>query len=423
MASEAAEPQQNVAVRVANLPLVSSTCDMVSSAYVSTKEKHPYLKSVCEVAEEGVKTIAAVTLASTKPIIQKLEPQISLVNNCACVGLDKIEEKLPVLHQSTDKIVANATNMVVGAKEAVAGTVVGAKDTIAHAVTGVVDKAKGAAQESMEMTKAVVTGSVNSVLGSPMVQVVSTGVDAALSKTEALVDQYLPVTEGEAAKEAAEAFGAGTQKPSYYTRLGSLSSKLRRQAYEQALSKVTALKQKSQEAISQLHHTIDLMEYTQKHLSGANQKLQDAQEKLHQAWVAWKRNIGQQDGEEAPSREHIESRALATAQDLSHLLQTNCMALVSSIQGLPQNIQNQAHHISCLAGDIYQNFHSVGSIRDLSDQLLITCKEQLKKMKESMDEVMAYLANTTPINWLVGPVCPEQKQEQASQQEPEHSSN
>ncbi|XP_029464832.1 perilipin-2-like isoform X2 [Rhinatrema bivittatum] len=413
MASEAAEPQQNVAVRVANLPLVSSTCDMVSSAYVGTKENHPYLKSVCEVAEEGVKTIAAVTLASTKPIIQKLEPQIALANNCACVGLDKIEEKLPVLHQSTDKIVANATDMVVGAKEAVAGTVMGAKDTVADAVTGVVDKAKGAAQESMEMTKAVVTGSINSVLGSPMVQVVSTGVDAALSKTEALVDQYLPVTEGEAAKEA-----TGTQKPSFYARLGSLSSKV----HEQALITVKDAKCRSQEAISQLHHTIDLMEYAQKSLSSANQKLQDAQEKLHQAWLAWKRNIGQQDGEEAPSREHIESRALAIAQDLSQQLQTNCLTLVSSIQGLPQNIQNQAHHVSCLAGDIYQNFHSVGSIRDLSDQLLSTCKEQLKKMKESMDEVMAYLANTTPLNWLVGPVSPEQKQEKASQQEPEHSS-
>ncbi|XP_029464709.1 perilipin-2-like [Rhinatrema bivittatum] len=407
------DPQQNVAVRVANLPLVSSTCDMVSSAYVSTKENHPYLKSVCEVAEKGVKTITNVALTSTKPIIQKLEPQIALANNCACIGLDKIEEKLPFLQQPTDKLVANATGMVVGAKEAVAGTVMGAKDTVAHAITGVVDKAKGAAQESMEMTKAVVTGSINSVLGSPMVQVVSTGVDAALSKTEALVDQYLPVTEGEAAKEVTR---AGTEKPSYYARLGSLSSKVRKQAYEQALIRVKDAKRRSQEAISQLHHTIDLMEYAQKNLSSANQKLQDAQERLYQSWVAWKRNMGQQDGEEAPSREHIESRALAIAQHLSRQLQTNCFALVSSIQGLPQNIQNQAHHVSCLAGDIYQNFHSVGSIRDLSDQLLSTSKEQLKKMKESMDEVMAYLANTTPLNWLVGPVYPQLKQEQASQQ-------
>lgn len=66
---------QNVVSRVASLPLVSSTYDMVSSAYVSTKDNYPYLKSVCEMAEKGVKTITAVALTSALPIIQKLEPQ------------------------------------------------------------------------------------------------------------------------------------------------------------------------------------------------------------------------------------------------------------------------------------------------------------------------------------------------------------
>ncbi|XP_029462833.1 perilipin-2-like [Rhinatrema bivittatum] len=276
MASVAAGPQQSVVVRVANLPLVSSTCDLVSSAYISTKENHPYLKSVCEVAEKGVKTITAVALSSAKPIIQKLEPQIALANNCACISLDKIEEKLPILHQPTDKLVVNV-------KEAVTG----AKDTVAHTITGVVDKTKGAVQESMEMTKAVVTGSINSVLGSHMVQVVSTGVDAALTKIEALVDHYLPLTE-----EAKEPSRTGTQKPSYYIRLRSLSSKVHGQAYEQAFTRVKEAKHRSQEAISQHLHTIDL---------------------------------------------YIPSCALAI-QNMARQLQTNCLTLVSSIQGLPSTL-------------------------------------------------------------------------------------
>lgn len=60
---------------MANLPLVSSTYDLVSSAYVSTKDQYPYLKSVCEMAEKGVKTITSVAVMSAQPIIQKLEPQ------------------------------------------------------------------------------------------------------------------------------------------------------------------------------------------------------------------------------------------------------------------------------------------------------------------------------------------------------------
>lgn len=48
---------------------------MVSTAYITTKDNHPYLKSVCEIAEKGVKTITSVAMTSAMPIIQKLEPQ------------------------------------------------------------------------------------------------------------------------------------------------------------------------------------------------------------------------------------------------------------------------------------------------------------------------------------------------------------
>lgn len=66
---------QNVAGRVASLPLVSSAYDMVSSAYTSTKESHPYVKSVCDVAEKGVKTITSAAVSGAQPILNKLEPQ------------------------------------------------------------------------------------------------------------------------------------------------------------------------------------------------------------------------------------------------------------------------------------------------------------------------------------------------------------
>ena len=75
MASAAVDLQPSVVMRVASLPLVSSTYDLVSSAYVSTKDQHPYLKSVCEIAEKGVKTMTSVAMTSVLPIMQKLEPQ------------------------------------------------------------------------------------------------------------------------------------------------------------------------------------------------------------------------------------------------------------------------------------------------------------------------------------------------------------
>ncbi|KAF4804830.1 Perilipin-2 [Turdus rufiventris] len=402
MALAAIDPQQNIVSRVANLPLVSSTYDMVSTAYITTKDNHPYLKSVCEIAEKGVKTITSVALTSAMPIIQKLEPQIVVANNYACIGLDKIEERLPILNQPTDKVVANAKDVVVGAREAVTTTVTGAKETVAYTITGVVGKTKEAVQDSVEMTKSVVNGSINTVLGSRVVQMVSSGVDSALTKSETLVDQYLPLTEAELEKEAAnlESFEVGVQKPSYYVRLGSLSSKVRTRAYQQALNKVRDAKQKSQETISQLHYTVSLIEYARKNVNSANKKLLGAQEKLYQSWVEWKKNTSQNDGDDLRYAE-VESRTLAIARGLTQQLQTTCLTLVSSLQGLPQNVQDQVYSVGSMAGDVYQSFRSASSFQELSDSFIAASKGQLKKMKESLDDVMDYLVNNTPLNWLV----------------------
>ncbi|XP_075451157.1 perilipin-2-like [Ascaphus truei] len=389
--SETVEQQQNVVARLVNLPLVSSTYNMVSSAYVNTKDNHPYLKSVCDVAEKSVMTITSVAITSAMPIIQKLEPQIAIANNYACMGLDKIEEKLPILYQPSDVIIS---------------AVVGAREMVMHSITGVVDKTKGAVHGSVEMTKAVVNGSINTVLGSSVVQMVSSGVDTALTKSETLLDQYLPLTEEELEATNIAGFEVVRDKPNYFIRWGSLSSNLRKRAYQQTLTRVMDVKCKSQEAISLLHHT-DLIEYVWNTVDSANRMMHDVQEKLHISWVEWKRITGQSATDETQSAEHIESRTLAIARNMSQMLQTTCLSLVSSMQGLPQNIQDKAHSIGAMAGDIYQNFHSASSFREVSDSLLTTSREQLQKMKASLDDVMDYLVNNTPLNWLVGPFYPQ----------------
>lgn len=89
------------------------------------------------------------------------------------------------------------SSTVTGARDTVSSTVNGAKDAVSSRVTGVVDLAKGAVQGSVEMTKSVVNSSVNTVLGSRVAQMVVTGVDAVLGKSEELVDHYLPMTDQE----------------------------------------------------------------------------------------------------------------------------------------------------------------------------------------------------------------------------------
>lgn len=61
--------------RVSNLPLVSSACGVVSSAYSTTKDNVPLLKGVMDVAESGVRTLGAAASTGSKPLFDIIEPQ------------------------------------------------------------------------------------------------------------------------------------------------------------------------------------------------------------------------------------------------------------------------------------------------------------------------------------------------------------
>ncbi|XP_041041515.1 perilipin-2-like isoform X2 [Carcharodon carcharias] len=384
MAPATVDMPQNVIARVAKLPLLSNAYDMVTSVYSSTKENHPYLKSVCDAAERGVTAITSVAVTSAVPILQKLEPQIAFANGYACKGLDKIEEKLPFLHQPADQVVANAKDVlatkVSNAKDVVTHTVTGAKETVASKITRVVAKTKETVQESIEITKVVVNDSMSHILESGMAKMLTNGIHSALVTSEVLVDHYLPLTEDKQAQETngIDGFEVDPLKQSCFERLGSLSTKVCQRAYQQAVVKIHSAKQHGQEAISQLCRTTDLIEYASENMGTANKKIHDAQDKLHQTWAEWRKSNME--------CEDYESHAA---------------------ESLPQNVQEQVHSVNVLARELYSTFKFKTSFKELPSQILSTSKDQLSKMKDSVDGVMDYLVNNTPLNWLVGPFYPQ----------------
>uniref|UniRef100_A0A3B4H8K8 Perilipin n=1 Tax=Pundamilia nyererei TaxID=303518 RepID=A0A3B4H8K8_9CICH len=366
---------------------------LVSSVYSSTKDNHPYIKTVCEAAEQGVRTITSVALTTASPIIDKLEPQIAMANDLACKGLDKIEKTLPILHQPSEQIVSNAKDVVTTAKDVVTGTV---SDTL----TSVVEKTRGAVHGGVDKTKSVVNGSVSTVLESRVARLISSGVDTALSTSESLVEQYLPMTEAELELEAKSVKSFDNKEPNYYVRLGSLSTKLRKRAYSRAVVQIRDRKQRCMEFISELNSTVDLIEVGRKNIDSANQMVNKKLNSL----VAWKSSSTNH--ENCHEAEVIESRTLTLARSLTQQLQTTCLVLVSSLQGLPNHIQQEALSLGYSASQVYANFSKAKALGDLPDTGLTSSRVQLSKMKESLDNVMDYLINNTPLNWLVGPFYP-----------------
>lgn len=90
--------------------------------------------------------------------------------------------------------------MVNTAKDVVTGTVSNAKGTVSDTLTSVVERTRDVVHEGIEKTRTVVSGSVSTVLESRVAQLVSSGVDTALSTSEHLMEQYLPLTEDELGK-------------------------------------------------------------------------------------------------------------------------------------------------------------------------------------------------------------------------------
>ncbi|KAM6396115.1 perilipin-3-like [Rhynochetos jubatus] len=582
--------------RVTSLPLLNSAFNLVSSAYNYTKEKHPYLSGVCNVAE----TVAAVAVGSVvggaQPILNQLEPQIALVNEYACKGLDQLEENLPFLQQPADKVISDTkqlvstkvtsamdaaceakeamadkvteavdlTKLVVGdsvkltrsvvtstvssaveaahgakdlmtnkvteavdltkhmvedsiglTKSAVASTIVnaveaaqgakdvvtnkvteavdlskhivedsveltksavtstivnaveaaqGAKDVVTNKVTQAVDLSKhivedsveltksavastitaavgaaqgakdlvtntaaeamdltkGAVQDGVEKTKSVVTSTVNTALDAAYGTITS-GVESVLGISEDLVDHYLPMTEEELGKLATTVKGFGMasveeqkQQQSYFVRLGSLSNKVRHRAYQQSLSKLQRIKQSTQDTLSRLQLAIKLIESV-KHEVG--QKLLDGQEKLHQLWVDWSLTQPKGNQIKTASQAEVESRTLAMLRIITQQLQPAYENLKASIQGLPSNIQEAVYQGTQNIHKLHSSFSSAMSFQDLSSTTLTQSQTCVAEARRSLDELLEYVTQNTPLNWLVGPFRAIAKVSQDSRQQ------
>lgn len=391
--------QQNAVSRVTSLPLVSSACSVVGAVYSSTKESHPYIRSVCDVAEKGAKTLTEAAMSGAQPLLTRLEPQIASANELVCKGLDKLESTLPILQQPTEKVVSDT-------KDLVTNTVTGARDTVTGAVSGVMGLAYGAMQGSVDMTRVA----VSSVMGTRVGQLVTNSVDTVLGKSEELVDHYLPMTDEELAQLASSVEGFEVaplqeqrKQQSYFVRLGSLSTRLRHRAYQHSLGKVRSARNNTQELLTQLHQTIDLMDSVKRSVQGG-------QEKLHQLWLGWNNkqpNARLNDGEERSQFELLEYRTFTMVQSLTAQLQTTCLSLVTGAQGLPSHIEERMQQLRQNAQDLHSSFSNIFSFGDLSAGILTQSREQVTKVRDHVDELFSYVVTNAPLTWLVGPFAPQ----------------
>ncbi|XP_072834269.2 perilipin-3 [Pogona vitticeps] len=166
--SSEAPRTESVVTRVASLPLVTSTYDLLSSVYAYAKENYPCINTACNVAEMVASMAVGSAKGGVQPLVGHLEPQIAAMNEYACKGLDTLEERVPCLHQPAHQVIEEGVTL---AKSVVGSTVHtamdaanGAKHLFTHRVTAAVDLTKDIVQDSVALTKMVVNSTVNTAL-------------------------------------------------------------------------------------------------------------------------------------------------------------------------------------------------------------------------------------------------------------------
>lgn len=80
--------------------------------------------------------------------------------------------------------------------------------------------------------------------------------------------------------------------PSYFVRLGMLSSRVRDRALEQSVGRARCARDATHAALSQIASTLDLLEGSRSALASAGSQLVGAREQLLQRWAEWQEGQG-----------------------------------------------------------------------------------------------------------------------------------
>ncbi|XP_023190188.1 perilipin-2-like isoform X3 [Xiphophorus maculatus] len=218
----------NAAARLVKLPVVRSACATLSVLYRDAKSSNPSLRSMCEALESGVTALSAAACTRASPVIVKLEPQISIANNFACKGLDWLEMSFPVLLSPPDQVVAAAKSKVNEIRDVVCLAAGGTVVTVQHTVTWVISRLHQADNnENQSMVERAIS-------------MASMGLDSALTMSEALVDQVLPLPEEKRIEKEAhmEGFEASVRSGSYSGRMMKITAKVCWRTYQMVGSKI-----------------------------------------------------------------------------------------------------------------------------------------------------------------------------------------
>ncbi|XP_061172993.1 perilipin-2-like isoform X2 [Saccostrea echinata] len=391
--------QEQFVSRLASLPVVSTAVTQTCNLYQRTKESNQLFRASLNLAESSIKTVAE----TSKPYLEKYQPQLDAVNKIACDQLEKLEERYPAITKPTDELVNDG-------KEACQAVLKPAIDRVnavkqygsekynqgKEQVDKVMQFGQSTVQSVKDMGMTVVSKSMETTYG----QFVAEKMNDALTVSEDYINKYLPPEEeeekeNETEKEEVE-MDEYPQDP--VSRAQTLTTKVRRRMYKRAVKEFKGIQLRSKENLQKLNFTVDLIQYAKTNMDSAKEKLGETveatQNKISSTWSEIK-------AENPDLPDTVEGRTIAVARHVSQQLQQSITRVTSllpdSLQ--PKAVQERLHDAKAFTEELYQSFQKVERYEDVPAWVLTQTKERVAYLQETLSFLTEKLL-TGPLNWL-----------------------
>ncbi|KAL5005357.1 hypothetical protein ScPMuIL_018813 [Solemya velum] len=383
--------------RLGSLPVVNSAWTQALVLYQRTKDSNVLLKTTLGMAENTVRVVSS----TTKPIVDRYQPQIfDRMDAYACQALTRLEENYPVITKKPDELLQDGKQLVKPAVDRVtsvyqfgAGTYNMGKEKVDQVKKIGTDTVVGIKDFSVtQMKKGMDTSYGKMVVGK---------LEDVLTMSEGYVDVYLPPSEGEDLLKEKEGKEEKGEKKDPLTRVTTLSNKVRQRMYRKAMKDLTNVKVRSQDALSKLHSTVDLISYAKSHLDTAREtvgvNVGAAQDKL--LW-AWGEINSEKEKEETPNT--LEGHTIALARRLTKQVRHGLTVISTHIPETVQvaNLQERIAEARKYSEELYTSFKEVKTYEEIPIWALTQARGKMQYMQETLS-FLTDMVLSVPLNWLV----------------------
>jgi len=347
--------------RVTRLPVVASALVFATDRYERIKGYNELVGSTLARAEQSVAYVAE----TAKPVVLKLEKPITYADQYVCQGLDKLEAKVPVIKKSPEEIYSSGW--------------------------GKFEEVKKMGSDKVQVLRDYGFEKVNTALATPYGQAVVKSMDTAMDMTESAVDHYLPAADDEPQTTTP----GEARERNVVQRMSSLSEKMRRRMYRQAMGQMSVFQKRSQDALQRMSHSVDLIQYA-KFLEESGRKRVSVgviavQNKAVWLWEELKKNEDQESEGAEGQEKSFDQRLLSVARRATHEVINRYNQLSATTRDLlPENVQKSLDSSTAYAMDVYSQLQSASSLKDFSDVAL-------KQMTTAVDSLQQTLAAVLPV--------------------------